>query len=58
MRQEHSSAIPPTDWLGKWAASITDYSISAISLEGRVLTWNPGEKLSTDTDPTKSSDNR
>ena len=45
MRQEHSSAIPPTDWLGKWVASITDYSICAISLEGRVLTWNPGGEV-------------
>jgi PAS domain S-box-containing protein len=30
------------NWTDKWVASVADYSICAISVEGRILTWNPG----------------
>ena len=30
------------NWTDKWVASVSDYSICAISVEGRILTWNPG----------------
>ena len=30
------------NWTDKWVASVSDYSIYAISAEGRILTWNPG----------------
>jgi PAS domain S-box-containing protein len=30
------------NWADKWVASVLDYSICAISAEGRILTWNPG----------------
>lgn len=29
-------------WAEKWVASVSDYSIFAISLEGLILTWNQG----------------
>jgi hypothetical protein len=30
------------NWTDKWVASVSDYSICAISVESRILTWNPG----------------
>ncbi|MFM0407439.1 PAS domain S-box protein [Paraburkholderia dipogonis] len=30
------------NWTEKWVASVSDYSIFAISLEGLILTWNQG----------------
>src|ERR1700730_18079911 len=30
------------NWTDKWVASVSDYSIFAISVEGRILSWNPG----------------
>ena len=32
------------NWTDKWVASVSDYSICAISVEGRILTWNPGSR--------------
>ncbi|HEY2403033.1 MAG TPA: PAS domain S-box protein, partial [Steroidobacteraceae bacterium] len=30
------------NWTDKWVASVSDYSICAISVESRILTWNAG----------------
>ncbi|AUT75598.1 hybrid sensor histidine kinase/response regulator [Paraburkholderia hospita] len=30
------------NWTDRWVAAVCDYSIFAISVEGRILTWNPG----------------
>jgi PAS domain S-box-containing protein len=30
------------NWADEWVASVLDYSICAISVEGRILTWNSG----------------
>jgi PAS domain S-box-containing protein len=30
------------NWTDKWVASVSDYSIFVISVQGRILTWNPG----------------
>ena len=42
MPNERHSNHAIQHWTDKWVASVSDYSIFAISLSGRILTWNPG----------------
>src|SRR5258708_26341248 len=42
MPNKRQSGDTIQNWTDKWVASVSDYSICAISVEGRILTWNPG----------------
>jgi PAS domain S-box-containing protein len=39
-KRQTGDTIP--NWTDKWVASVSDYSIFAVSVERRILTWNPG----------------
>ena len=42
MPNERRSSNTIQHWTDKWVSSVSDYSVFAISLDGRILTWNPG----------------
>lgn len=42
MPNERHSSNTILHWTDKWVASVSDYSIFAISPDGRILTWNAG----------------
>ena len=42
MPNERHSSNTIQHWTDKWVASVSDYSIFAISLDGRILSWNSG----------------
>jgi len=44
MPNERHSSNTIQHWTDKWVASVSDYSIFAISLDGRILSWNPGAR--------------
>jgi PAS domain S-box-containing protein len=45
MPNKRQSSNTIQHWTDKWVASVSDYSIFVISLDGRILTWNPGGTL-------------
>jgi len=44
MPHERHSNNTIQHWTDKWVASVSDYSIFAISAEGRILSWNSGAR--------------